>query len=216
MREGELLKDFIDKKRQSKTSLATALGITRTTLYQYFDSEELEAETKKKFEDYYKEKIFTEEVQKTYRQQRLEKKLALPATIVNNASEGVPVYDVPIDASFIERYRDEAFNPLYHLNIPKLRNCDFGAIVSGSSMYPIIKSGSIAMCRVVDNLDYIDPGEMYFISTVNGFETVKYVQPGDTDDELLLIPHNEKIRSTTIKKSMIIRVCIVEAWLSFR
>ena len=131
-------------------------------------------------------------------------------------TEGVPIYDVPIDASFLERYRDEEYHPLYHLNIPKLRNCNFGAIISGSSMYPIMKSGSIAMCRIVEDLNYIDPGEMYLISTTNGFETVKYVQPGDKKDELRLIPHNEKIKPTSIKKNMIIRVCIVEAWINFR
>lgn len=133
------------------------------------------------------------------------------------AFEGVPIYDVPIDASFLERYRDEAtFHPLYFLNIPKLRNCNFGAIISGSSMYPIMKSGSIAMCRIVEDLNYIDPGEMYLISTKNGFETVKYVQVGDKNDELTLIPHNEKIKPTSIKKKMIIRMCIVEAWINFR
>lgn len=123
---------------------------------------------------------------------------------------------MPIDASFLERYRDGHYHPLYYLNIPKLRNCNFGAVVSGSSMYPIMKSGSIAMCRIVEDLNYIDPGEMYLISTTNGFETVKYVQHGEKKDELKLIPHNEKIKPTTIKKTMVVRMCIVEAWINFR
>lgn len=133
-------------------------------------------------------------------------------------AEQIPIYDVPIDASFLERYRDDGpdFQPIGFLNIPKLRNCNFAAVISGNSMYPIMKSGTMAVCRMVDNLDYFDEGEMYFISTANGFETVKYVQSGDAPDELKLIPHNEKIKATTIKKSMVLRMCIVEAWLNFR
>lgn len=145
-----------------------------------------------------------------------EKKMALLKSSDVAAEDGVPVYDVPIDASFIERYRDERYEPLFHLDIPKLRNCNFGAIVSGNSMYPVMKSGTIAICRIVEDLDYFDPGEMYFLSTINGFETVKYVQPGEHADELLLIPHNDKIKPTTIKKNMVVKMCIVEAWINFR
>lgn len=150
------------------------------------------------------------------RYDRFEKKIGISKGNEADVEEGVPVYDVPIDASFIERYRDERYEPLYFVDIPKLRNCNFGAIVSGNSMYPVMKSGTIAICRIVEDLNYFDPGEMYFLSTVNGFETVKYVQPGDQPDELLLIPHNEKIKPTTIKKNMVIKMCIVEAWINFR
>ncbi len=148
-----------------------------------------------------------------YRESRLHKKNGNDVDFM-----GVPIFDVPIDASFLETFNDGkgAFDPVGFLNIPKLKNCNFAAIVSGSSMYPIMKSGTIAACRIVENLDYFDEGEMYIISTTNGFETVKYVQSGDNPDELILIPHNEKVKRRTIKKEMIIRMCIVEAWVNFR
>jgi len=135
-----------------------------------------------------------------------------------NNHTGIPIYDVPIDASFLERYTDDRkhFEPIGFLNLPKLRNCNFAAMISGNSMYPIMKSGTIAACRIIENLDYFDEGEMYLIATTNGFETVKYVQTGENSDELKLIPHNEKIKPTYIKKSMVIRVCLVEAWINFR
>jgi len=131
---------------------------------------------------------------------------------------GIPIFDVPIDAGFLERFRDDGpdYEPVGFLNIPKLRNCNFAAIISGNSMWPIMKSGTIAACIMVDNLEYFDEGEMYFVSTANGFETVKYVQSGENPDELKLIPHNEKIKATVIKKSMVLRMCVVEAWLNFR
>ncbi|MBA4196546.1 MAG: hypothetical protein C0459_03230 [Chitinophaga sp.] len=140
-------------------------------------------------------------------------------TIQNkNQLEDVPIYNIPIDASFLERYREDndQYEPIGYLKIPKLRNCDFAAIVSGNSMYPLMKSGSIAVCRIIKDFQYFDEGEMYLISTTNGFETVKYVQSGDNDDELKLIPHNEKIKPSVIKKSIVIRMCLVEAWLNFR
>jgi transcriptional regulator with XRE-family HTH domain len=153
----------------------------------------------------------------SYLEQRRGSKLSKIKPLQAVPQQGVPIYDVPIDASFLERVNDSKyFEPMYFINIPKLRNCNFGAIVSGSSMYPIMKSGSIAMCRLVEDLNYFDPGEMYLLATTNGFETVKYVQQGDEPNELLLIPHNEKIKPTTIKKDMVIRMCIVEAWLNFR
>lgn len=156
---------------------------------------------------------------KTYTQRRLLKKMG--DNNLNNPllkKEGIPIYDIPIDASFLERYRDDGpdYEPIGFLNIPKLRNCDFGALISGNSMYPLMKSGSIAACRIITNMDYFDEGEMYFVSTSNGFETVKYVQSGEKPDELKLIPHNEKIKATTIKKEMVLRMCIVEAWINFR
>lgn len=148
-----------------------------------------------------------------YRESRLHKKNGGDVDFL-----GVPIFDVPIDASFLETFSDNktALDPVGFLNIPKLKNCNFAAIVSGSSMYPIMKSGTIAACRVIETLDYFDEGEMYLISTTNGFETVKYMQSGDNPNEIILIPHNEKIKRKVITKDMIIRVCIVEAWLNFR
>jgi hypothetical protein len=131
---------------------------------------------------------------------------------------GVPIYDIPIDASFLERYNDDGpyYEPIGFLDIPRLRNCNFIARVSGNSMYPILKSGGYVACRIVQDFSYFEEGEMYFVSTRNGFETVKYVQTGDNADELKLIPHNEKIKASVIKKEIVLKMCIVEGWISFR
>jgi hypothetical protein len=216
-------KDFIAKfnelkelgKFKTNKELGEIIGIkTVSTISEIVAlRQNIQPEQYQNFLKFYSENSVPRE---TYLQRRNSQKLQAVHIEKNNVFEGVPIYDVPIDASFLERYREEEFSPLYYLNIPKLRNCNFGAIISGSSMYPILKSGSIAMCRIVEDINYIDPGEMYLISTTNGFETVKYVQPGEKKDELQLIPHNEKIKPTSIKKQMIIRVCIVEAWISFR
>ena len=130
----------------------------------------------------------------------------------------IPIYDVPIDASFLERYADDRtyYEPIGFLDMPRLRNCNFIARISGNSMYPILKSGGYGACRIITDLSYFDEGEMYYVSTKNGFETVKYVQSGDNPGELKLIPHNEKIRASVIQISNVLQMCIVEAWINFR
>ncbi|PZP39521.1 MAG: hypothetical protein DI598_19900, partial [Pseudopedobacter saltans] len=86
-------------------------------------------------------------------------------SVIQKEYQGVPIFNVPIDASFLERFRDEAYyEPIGFLNLPKLRNCDFAAVISGNSMYPLMKSGSIVVCRIVNanlNTDaaYFDEGE---------------------------------------------------------
>lgn len=59
MTDGEILKLFIDNQSKSKISIAKELKISKQTLFSYFKSINLENETKKKFEDYFGEVIFT-------------------------------------------------------------------------------------------------------------------------------------------------------------
>ena len=56
--EGKILQAFIEDQRVSKQKIADDLGMSRRNLYQLFESKTLTEETKKKFEDYFKEKIF--------------------------------------------------------------------------------------------------------------------------------------------------------------
>lgn len=214
-----MVKDFVDKvkvfKRIRVEDIADAIGYTRSHLSVQMRKENptIEKLIIATYPDVFNDQNTVAEEPGNAPYVSTRRKLK-----AESKPEQIPIYDVPIDASFLERYRDDGpgMEPVGFLNIPKLRNCNFAAVISGNSMYPIMKSGTVVVCRMVENLDYFDEGEMYFISTVNGFETVKYVQSGDTPDELKLIPHNEKIKATIVKKSMILRMCIVEAWLNFR
>jgi hypothetical protein len=59
MTEGAILKNFIENQKISKTAIASDLSMSRQNLYQLFESEVLEQETKDKFEGYFKSSIFT-------------------------------------------------------------------------------------------------------------------------------------------------------------
>ena len=56
--DGETLKLFIDNQPKAKIKIANELGISKQALFGYFKSKELEPDTKKKFEDYFKKSIF--------------------------------------------------------------------------------------------------------------------------------------------------------------
>jgi hypothetical protein len=60
MKEGEVLKNFIENQRISKTRIAAELGMTRSNLYQLFDSNWLSTETKDKFTRHFGTNIFTD------------------------------------------------------------------------------------------------------------------------------------------------------------
>jgi hypothetical protein len=50
-------------------------------------------------------------------------------------------------------------------------------------------------------------GEVYIIHTQNGLETVKYIHPHESDQDILvLVPLNEKAKSTPVHKSEILRI----------
>lgn len=56
--EGKILRAYIENQRISKKKIAEDLQMSRRNLYQYFDSKALTEETKRKFEEYFGEKIF--------------------------------------------------------------------------------------------------------------------------------------------------------------
>lgn len=60
MTDGETLRQFIDSQKKTKISIANDLKISKQTLFQYFQSQQLEVSTKKKFEDYFGVKIFSQ------------------------------------------------------------------------------------------------------------------------------------------------------------
>lgn len=121
---------------------------------------------------------------------------------------GIPVYNQPISASFVQHYRDEnTYEPLYHLRDPRFKDCDFAAIITGDSMHSEIRHGDYVVCKEIKDRSLILFGDIYYVSTKNGMETCKYVN-ADPDDKhsIMLVPKNQNISPTSMKKSMIDRL----------
>lgn len=118
--------------------------------------------------------------------------------------KGLPIFNAPISASFIEQYKDiTIYEPEYYLRDPRFRDCDFGAKITGDSMHSEIRHGDSIVCKEIFDKSFIVYGEIYYVVAKNGLETCKYVNAGKDDQHILLVPRNEKISPTPIKRTMI-------------
>jgi transcriptional regulator with XRE-family HTH domain len=122
--------------------------------------------------------------------------------------EGLPMYNTPITASFIASYRDEGvFQPQYYFYDPRFRDCDFGAIITGDSMHSEIRHGDFIACKEVVDMSFVVFGDIYYVVAKNGLETCKYLNADPKDENnYLLVPKNDKLSPSPIKKEMILRM----------
>lgn len=121
---------------------------------------------------------------------------------------GLPMYNTPITATFVETYRDESiYTPQYYLHDPRFRDCDFGAIITGDSMHSEIRHGDFVACKEVIDRRFLVYGDIYYVVASNGLETCKYVNADPNNpDVLLLVPKNDKLSPSPLPKDMLIRL----------
>ena len=121
---------------------------------------------------------------------------------------GLPMYNMPITASFIDTYRDvNTFQPQYYLHDPRFRDCDFGAIITGDSMHSEIRHGDFIACKEITDIRFIVFGDIYYVVATNGLETCKYINADPNDEHnFLLVPRNENISPSPIPKDMILKI----------
>jgi SOS-response transcriptional repressor LexA len=121
---------------------------------------------------------------------------------------GVPMYNTPVTASFIETYRDENFfQPTYYLHDPRFKDCKFGAIITGDSMHSEIRHGDHVVCQEITDWRFVVYGDIYYIVSTNGLETCKYLNADPHDaNNFLLVPRNEAISPSPIPKDMILKM----------
>lgn len=122
--------------------------------------------------------------------------------------DGLPMYNNPVTASFVEAYHDESrYRPQYYLHDPRFRDCDFGAIITGDSMHSEIRHGDFIACKEVTDTRFIVFGDIYYVVASNGLETCKYVnQDPKNENNLLLVPKNDNISPSPIPKDMILKL----------
>lgn len=124
--------------------------------------------------------------------------------IAKNDWPGLPVYNVPITASFVEVYRDEHIAPEYFLKDRKYMDCDFAAVIRGDSMHSEIRHGDYVICKKIEDLGFLVFGEIYYVVGINGLETCKYLHPDPQhEDRLMLVAYNKSVPSSPIPKKYI-------------
>lgn len=127
----------------------------------------------------------------------------------NHVHEGTPIYEsMPSTLTNTELYRDEkAGSPDFWITIPNLKDCNYGTRAKGDSMHPLIRTNALIIGREILDFGVIIFGEIYTVITKNGMETTKYVHPHPTDENMiLLVPYNDKAKTTAIKKDEILKL----------
>lgn len=109
-------------------------------------------------------------------------------------SQKVPLYEMDAAASLIKLF-DSHQNVIDYITIPNLPKSDGALYIKGDSMYPLLKSGDIAIYKRVNSFDDgIYYGEMYLLSIdIDGDDAtvVKYVQKSEKgEDYIKLVSYN--------------------------
>jgi transcriptional regulator with XRE-family HTH domain len=114
------------------------------------------------------------------------------------AKKGIRIFEsAPVQAGFNPSYHDDPENqvPDYVLRIPQFRDCTYGTRASGDSMYPEVRNGDLVFCKELVPSARIIYGDMYVVHTIDGVETIKYIQQYIADENeghwVLLVPHNK-------------------------
>lgn len=133
----------------------------------------------------------------------------------NNNGHGIPVLTgVHTTGTVVSLFKDEHDEkPLFYLDAPEIKGCDYGVRVIGDSMYPLIRNGGYVACKTITNKDHILYGEIFHVITAD-YSTVKYIKKHpDNKDWILLVPYNESIDPTPMPKDQIIKLAQVRAIL---
>lgn len=102
--EGETLKKFIDNQGVNKTTLARDMQMSKQNLYQFYKSQYLNEVTKKKFEDYFGEKIFGLEATAS------DKSVRQPKIATDPEKEGITFIDIAAQAGYAHKRLEPTFN----------------------------------------------------------------------------------------------------------
>ncbi|NCX93137.1 MAG: hypothetical protein EBX40_00460 [Gammaproteobacteria bacterium] len=214
-----ILKQLLDLKRYSVNSFEQAIGVGTGTVRKAIErnaeiSIALSEKIRNKFPDVRKEWLLTGEGEMLTTKEIIPLGKPAPGKAAEGW-EGVPMYNVPVTASFVQSYRDELeYTPKFHLRDPQFRDCDFGAVVTGDSMHAEIRHGDYVVCKQVQDYRFIVFGDIYYVVATNGLETCKYVNAHPKhEDYLLLVPRNENISPSPIPKDMILKMYKVKGIL---
>jgi transcriptional regulator with XRE-family HTH domain len=128
---------------------------------------------------------------------------------------GVPVYDVPLSASFIKSLEEIAAPaPAYFLDNQQFEDCDFGAQAKGDGMMEGIHIGDTLFCQPIKDFSFIDFGCIYFVVTRNGLELCRHIHPHPSDEkQLLLVSDHKNVPPSPIPRRYILKLYKIKGLL---
>lgn len=129
------------------------------------------------------------------------------------SEQSVPLYGVEATAGIMAQ-GDMSDYIIDHISIPHMPKVDGALVVTGDSMYPIIKSGDIVLYKVFQDFRHIIYGQMYLVSVIMEGDTlilVKYVYKVEgAEDFILLVSENKhhepfKVPLTSVRSLALIK-----------
>lgn len=180
--EGEILRLYLREKKITQEDLANRLHLSRNTILNYLKSAELN-EGFKKLLAHHGYDVFANAQAKGY----------------NMVEEGTPIYELSATATKTEYASQLPESPAFHVKIPGYEDCNFGMHVYGHSMYPTIETGSLILCRRVNDKSIIMYGEIYLIRT-GDYLMVKRLQKNSAKGFVLCTSDNFEKRNEEFKR----------------
>lgn len=112
---------------------------------------------------------------------------------------GTPIFDISATAGGIDNINQLPEVPSFRVKVPGYEDCNFGMYVFGHSMYPTIETGSLILCRKINNKQLIMYGEIYLVRTADYF-MVKRLQKSTEQGCVLCTSDNYEQRSNDFKR----------------
>lgn len=140
----------------------------------------------------------------------------LPERVIDE--QQIPLYDLDAAAGLRMLLSNKDQNVIDHIKIPYITKCDGAVFVTGDSMYPLLKSGDVALFKQVKNLEYLIYGDMYIVSyEIDGDEhlVVKYVQKSEREGHIKLVSYNQHYEPIEIPVYSINAIAIVQASIRY-
>lgn len=130
---------------------------------------------------------------------KVKKYLLKLAGNLHNGNGGTPIYELSATATKAEYSSQLPEVPAFHVKIPGYEDCNFGMHVYGHSMYPTIETGSLILCRRVNDKSIIMFGEIYLIRTAD-YLMVKRLQKNSQKGFIQCTSDNFEKRSDDFKR----------------
>lgn len=136
-------------------------------------------------------------------------------TDTRKEAQSVPLYNFQAAASLITLFEGHQ-NIIDYITIPNLPKSDGAIYVTGDSMYPLIKSGDIAVYKKLNDIvEGMVFGEMHIISALIDGDlrtVVKYVQKSENgEDWIKLVSQNTHHAPKDIRIKQIKAMALIKA-----
>lgn len=107
----------------------------------------------------------------------------------NPSKKGIPIYQVSAQASLMDHINQLPEIPSFHIDLPGYQDCDFGLYVFGECMAPTITSGSLVICKKINDKSIIMYGEIYVVRT-SDYLIIKRITKAKKESHILLVCDN--------------------------